>query len=76
VTSPRERAKLLDAEMQLQRTWLEMSLREFGSAQGGMLTGLNPLKIGLSFFKHRSLWVLAASVLANLYRRHLHKVKS
>jgi len=76
VTSPRERARLLDAEMQLQRSWLEMSLREFSSGHGGLFSGLNPIKIGVSFLKHRSLWLLAISVIANLYRRHLHKVKT
>lgn len=81
MTSPPERARLIDAEMQLQRAWLELSLREFSSGRGGpfnggMLGGLHPLKIGMSFLKHRSLWLVAASLLANLYRRHMHKVKS
>ncbi len=77
MTSPRERARLLDAEMQLQRSWLEMSLRDFGSGgQAGVFSGLNPVKIGASFLKHRSVWLLALSVLARIYRRRAQKVKS
>ena len=30
--SPLDRARLLDAEMQLQRAWLELNLRELSSA--------------------------------------------
>ncbi len=33
--SPLERARLLDAEMQLQRAWLELNLRELSSAARG-----------------------------------------
>jgi hypothetical protein len=76
VTSPRERARLLDAEMQLQRSWLEMSLRDFSSGHAGVFSGLNPLKIGAGFLKHRSVWLLALSVIARIYRRRAHKVKT
>lgn len=76
MTSPRERARLLDAEMQLQRSWLEMSLRDFGSGgQAGVFAGLTPFKIGANFLKYRSVWLLALSVLARIYRRRAHKVK-
>jgi hypothetical protein len=79
VTSPLERARMLDAEMQLQRAWLALSLRDFGAAGGGgngLLASIHPLKLGMAFLKHRSLWLVAASILANLYRRHVHKVKT
>ncbi len=33
--SPLERARLLDAEMRLQRAWLELSLRELSTAARG-----------------------------------------
>ena len=72
--SPLERARLLDAEMQLQRAWLDLSLRELSSAaRQSPWAKLNSLKlggIGLSILKHRSLWIAAISVLINLYRRH------
>jgi hypothetical protein len=71
---------MLDAEMQLQRAWLELSLREF--AADTRATGwarFNPLKIGmlgLSFLKHRSLWLAAISMLVSFYRRSSPKEKS
>jgi hypothetical protein len=71
--SPLERARLLDAEMQLQRAWLELNLRELSSSvRDSPWARLQPLKLGLmglSFFKHRSLWVAAISLLMNIYRR-------
>ena len=71
--SPLERARLLDAEMQLQRAWLELNLRELtSSVRDSPWAKLQPLKLGLmglSFFKHRSLWVAAISLLMNIYRR-------
>ena len=74
--SPRERARLLDAEMQLQRAWLELNLRELSpAARESPWAKLQPLKLGmmgLSFFKHRSLWVAGLSLLMNLYRRRAH----
>jgi hypothetical protein len=78
--SPLERAKLLDAEMRLQRAWLELSLRELSGASRGSpwATTLKQFqlgKMGLSFLKHRSLWLAAISLLANFYRRHTHKEK-
>lgn len=80
MTSPRDRARMIDAEMQLQRAWLDISLRDFGTPGGGgfgggILASLHPLKLGMAFLKHRSLWLVAASILANLYRRHMRKVK-
>ena len=46
--SPLERARLLDAEMQLQRAWLELSLRELSSAaRGSPWAMLQPLKLGM-----------------------------
>ena len=78
--SPLERARLLDAEMQLQRAWLELNLRDLSSAaRSSPWTKLHALKIGmagLSFFKHRSLWVAAISLLLNIYRRRAHQEKS
>ena len=37
--SPLERARLLDAEMQLQRAWLELNLRELTSAARALTLG-------------------------------------
>jgi hypothetical protein len=77
--SPLERAKLLDAEMRLQRAWLDLNLRELqGAAKASPFARLGSLNlgalkmgaVGLSLLKHRSLWLAAASVLINLYRRH------
>ena len=72
--SPLQRARVLDAEMQLQRAWLELNLRELqGAAQAspwGRLRALNLGSVGLSMLKHRSLWLAAVSLLINLYRRH------
>jgi hypothetical protein len=80
VILPLERARLLDAEMQLQRAWLEISLRDLSAqARQSPWTGFNPLKvgkIGLSLLKHRSLWLAGISLLVNFYRRHAHKRKS
>lgn len=77
-TSPLERARLLDAEMRLQRAWLELNLREMRApGNGGPWDKLKALNrtfnfgsIGLSVLKHRSLWLAAVSVLINMYRRH------
>ena len=77
--SPLERARVLDAEMQLQRAWLELSLREVSSqARQSPFAAFNAFnlgKLGLSLLKHRSLWVAAISLLVNFYRRHSHKEK-
>ena len=35
--TPPERARLLDAEMQLQRAWLEINVAQCGYCQAGML---------------------------------------
>lgn len=78
--TPPERARLLDAEMQLQRAWLELSLRSMSQAmRQSPWSKLNALKlgtVGISVLKHRSLWVAAVSLLINLYRRHANKEKS
>jgi hypothetical protein len=72
--SPLQRARLLDAEMQLQRAWLELNLRELQNAAKaspwGRFRSLNLGMVGLSILKHRSLWLAAVSLLINLYRRH------
>lgn len=77
--SPLERARMLDAEMQLQRAWLELSLRDLSHhVRQSPWSGFNAFKvgkIGLSLLKHRSLWLAAISLLVNLYRRHTHKEK-
>ena len=78
--TPPDRARLLDAEMQLQRAWLEINLRAMSHAvRQSPWSKLNVLKLGtagMSILKHRSLWIAAVSVLINLYRRHAHKDKS
>lgn len=77
--SPLERARLLDAEMSLQRAWLELSLRELASdARNSPWAALQPLnigKMGLSFLKHRSLWLAAVSLLMKVYRRRANRGK-
>lgn len=78
--TPPDRARLLDAEMQLQRAWLEINLRAMSHAvRQSPWSKLNALKlgtVGVSILKHRSLWIAAVSVLINLYRRHANKEKS
>jgi len=70
---------MLDAEMQLQRAWLELSLRDLtNQARQSPWASFNAFKvgkIGLSLLKHRSLWLAAISLLVNFYRRHSHKEK-
>lgn len=77
MNSPLERARLLDAEMQLQRAWLELNLRDLSSAaRKSPWAKLNALKLGLvgsSILKHRSLWIAAASLIMNIYRRRARK---
>ena len=78
--TPPERARLLDAEMQLQRAWLEINLRAMSQAvRQSPWSKLNALKlgtVGVSVLKHRSLWIAAVSLLINLYRRNANKEKS
>jgi hypothetical protein len=78
--TPPDRARLLDAEMQLQRAWLEINLRAMSHAvRQSPWAKLNALKlgtVGMSVLKHRSLWIAAVSVLINLYRRHASKEKT
>jgi hypothetical protein len=80
VISPPDRARLLDAEMQLQRAWLELNLRALShAARESPWARLNALKlgtVGISILKHRSLWIAAVSLLINLYRRHAKKEKA
>ena len=77
MNSPLERARLLDAEMQLQRAWLELNLRDLSSAaRKSPWARLNALKLGLvgsSILKNRSLWIAAASLIMNIYRRRARK---
>jgi len=74
-----ERARVLDAEMQLQRAWLELSLRDLtGQVRQSPWASFNALKLGklgISLLKHRSIWLAAVSLLVNLYRRHTQKEK-
>lgn len=77
--SPLERARVLDAEMQLQRAWLELSLRDLSTqarqSPWGAFGALKIGKIGLSLLKNRSLWLTAFSLLVSLYRRQATKEK-
>ena len=78
--SPLERARMLDAEMQLQRAWLELNLRDLSSAvresPWWKMRNLKLGALGMSLLKHRSLWIAAVSLLINLYRRGASKEKS
>jgi len=51
MNSPLERARLLDAEMQLQRAWLELNLRELSSGNR-KLSALKLGVMGASILKH------------------------
>ena len=55
---PLDRARLLDAEMQLQRAWLEINLRAMSHAvrqsPWAKLHGLKLGTMGMSLLKHRS----------------------
>ena len=76
MNSPLERARLLDAEMQLQRAWLELNLRELSSGGRSPWGKFNALKLGVmgaSILKHKSLWVAGLSLLTKLYRRRARK---
>jgi hypothetical protein len=79
MSSPVERARVLDAEMQLQRAWLELSLRDLSTqarqSPWGAFSALNLGKLGISLLKHRSLWLAGISLLVNFYRRHTNKGK-
>lgn len=71
---PLQRARILDAEMRLQRAWLEITLREMrdsaASSPWAKLRSLRLGSVGLSLLKHRSLWLAGASLLFNRFRRH------
>jgi hypothetical protein len=76
VISPHERARVLDAEMRLQRAWLELSLREVaGTARNSSWPALKLGKMGLALLQHRSLWVAAMSLAVNMFRRRANKEK-
>ena len=77
MTSPRndtlQRARVLDAEMQLQRAWLELSLRDLSGTARNVKAWAKfaPIGVwGLSLLKHRSLWLMAVSLAVKLFRRH------
>jgi hypothetical protein len=78
--TPPDRARLLAAEMQLQRAWLEINLRAMSHAvrqsPWSKLNALGLGTVGVSVLKHRSLWIAAVSLLINLYRRHANKEKT
>jgi hypothetical protein len=78
VISPLDRARILDAEMQLQRAWLELNLRDLSSAvRESPWMKLRSLKmgaIGMAILRNRSLLIAVASLLVNLYRRNTGKV--
>ena len=79
MNSPLERARLLDAEMQLQRAWLELNLREISSGARSPWGKLNALKLGVmgaSLLKHKSLWVAGLSLLTKIYRRRARKERA
>jgi hypothetical protein len=77
MNSPLDRAQLLDAEMRLQRAWLDLSLREMSSdvrsSPWSFIHSLKLGKLGLSMLKHRSLWIAAASLMLNAFRRRKEK---
>jgi hypothetical protein len=75
--TPPDRARLLDAEMQLQRAWLEINLRAMSHAvRQSPWSRLNALKLGTVGVSIIKLWIAAVSLLINLYRRHAHKEKT
>lgn len=78
--SPPERARILDAEMQLQRAWLELNLRDLSSAVRGSpwwkMRSLKLGSLGMSLLRNRSMVIAAIGLLINLYRRNANKEKS
>jgi hypothetical protein len=75
-----QRARLLDAEMRLQRSWLELNLREMqAAASNSPWARFKTLKLGvlgLSLLKHRSLWLAGVSMLINMYRRQAKRERA
>jgi hypothetical protein len=71
--TPHDRARLLDAEMRIERAWLELSLRDARSkARESLWYRLEPWKLagaGMSLLKNRSVWLAAVSFLLSLYRQ-------
>jgi hypothetical protein len=80
VTSPLDRARILDAEMRLQRAWLELNLRDLSSAvresPWWKLRNFKLGALGLSLLKHRSMLIAALSLLINFYRRNANKERT
>jgi hypothetical protein len=80
VISPLERARILDAEMQLQRAWLELNLRDLSSAVRGSpwwkLRSLKLGSLGMTLLKNRTMLIAGLSLLINLYRRNANKEKA
>jgi hypothetical protein len=78
--SPLERARILDAEMQLQRAWLELNLRDLSSAvresPWWKMRNFKLGALGLQLLKHRSMLLAALSLLINLYRRNSNKERT
>jgi hypothetical protein len=78
--SPLERARILDAEMQLQRAWLELNLRDLSSAvresPWWKLRSLKLGTLGMQLLKHRSMLIAAVTLLINFYRRQANKERS
>lgn len=72
-----QRARILDAEMRLQRAWLEISLRDMRTAAASSpwakLKSFKLGTVGWSLLKHRSLWLAGLSMLVNRRRRHAKK---
>lgn len=72
-----QRARILDAEMRLQRAWLEISLRDMqdaaASSPWAKFGSLKLGTVGWSLLKHRSLWLAGLGMLFNRRRRHAKK---
>ena len=71
--TPHDRARLLDAEMRIERAWLELSLRDArAKARESLWYRLEPWKLagaGISLLRNRSVWLAALSFLMSLYRQ-------
>jgi len=80
LTTPLERARILDAEMRLQRAWLELNLRDLSSAMRESpwwkLRNFKLGALGMTLLKHRSMLIAALSLLINFYRRNTNKERT
>jgi hypothetical protein len=78
--TPLDRARILDAEMQLQRAWLELNLRDFSSAvresPWWKMRNFKLGALGMTLLKNRSMLIAALSLLINLYRRNANKERT